>query len=317
LNRFKNKCMYYLEMRGLLSTLFSIVSILITPVAAIESCNVLALSGGGSFGAVEMGVLDAISSDGRAPRSYDIITGISAGGLNTGFLSYYKDVQTALPEIKNIYSTIRTADVYTRDILGILSEWSLYNTKALETTLTTILESKTPLEDGPLSLIGSTNTNTSDLDVFMFHWNATLSRKVEILMATSAIPLVFPPRIVDSIIYVDGGVISNELLTQALGQLPCVWYNLTFVSASRKSGANVQVSGFFSYVDAVLHTLLHSFDSQLARLTNCSYPRGTIRACYPTSPELEQYSILDFDNGEILYELGKESNKCEDFPLCI
>lgn len=135
-------------------------------------------------------------------------------------------------------------------------------------------------------------------------------------MATSAIPLVFPPRIIDSTIYVDGGVISNELLTQAIGQLACDWYNVTFVSASPKSGSNIPVTGFFSYVDAVLHTLLHSFDSQLARLSNCSYPTGTLRACYPTSPQLAQYSILDFDNGATLYALGKEAHMCETYAWC-
>lgn len=291
------------------------MSMLFTAVNA-NTCTVLALSGGGSFGAVEMGVLDSITSDGRAPTTYDIITGISAGGLNTGFLSYYKDVSTALPEIKDIYESISTADVYSSDVLDILGEWSIYNTAPLEQTLTSVLTNKSPIADGPLSMIGSTNTNTSELDVFVFDWNATIDRKIDILMATSAIPFAFPPRIVNDNIYVDGGVISNELLTQALGQMPCSWYNITFVSASPKTGPNVPVTGFFSYMDAVLHTLIRSFDSQLARFTNCTYPHGTVRACYPTAPELSNYSILDFDNGAVLYGLGQQSNECDDFPLC-
>ena len=298
-----------------LLTLYTLISIFQATYA--RTCDVLALSGGGSFGAVEMGVLDSVVKDGRAPYHYDIITGISAGGLNTGVLSYYKDVRTALPEILNIYSNIKTSNVYTRDILGILDNWSIYNTKPLEETLTSILQQQKSIMDGPLILIGSTNTNTSALDVFTFHWNATIQRKIDILMATSAIPFAFPPRNIDTNIYVDGGVISNELLTQALGQLPCDWYNITFISASPKCGPNVPVSGFFSYTDAVFHTLLHSFDSQLARITNCSYPHGNIRACYPTSPQLSQYSILDFDNGARLYTLGKAENICTDFPLCV
>ena len=28
------------------------------------------------------------------------------------------------------------------------------------------------------------------------------------------------------------------------------------------------------------------------------------------------YSILDFDNGYALYELGKQSNKCIQYELC-
>lgn len=303
----------------MLRKLFGILTGIIyvsSPIESKEVCNVLALSGGGSFGAVEMGVLDSITSDGRAPTKYDIITGISAGGLNTGFLSYYKDVRNALPEIKNIYSSITTQDVYRSDIVGILKEWSFYNTKPLETTLTKILSTKVGIENGPMCMIGSTNTNTSDLDVFIFHYNATVSRKIDILMATSAIPMAFPPRVIEDMIYVDGGVISNELLTQALGQIPCSWYNLTFVSSHLRDGPNVPVTGFFTYISALYHTIMRSFDSQLARITNCTYPRGAIHACYPTSPELSKYSILDFDNGAVIYELGKQSNECIEYPLC-
>ena len=54
------------------------------------------MSGGGAFGAVEMGVLDVMVTSGKAPNKYDIVTGISAGGLNAGFLSYYDHVTNAL-----------------------------------------------------------------------------------------------------------------------------------------------------------------------------------------------------------------------------
>jgi patatin-like phospholipase/acyl hydrolase len=288
-----------------------------TEALKLSNCNVLALSGGGSFGAVEMGVLDSVTNDGRAPVNFDIITGISAGGLNTGFLSYYNNVRDALKDIKNIYANLTTPQIYERDIIGIFSEWSIYNTKPLENTLTNILRNKTPISNGPISLIGSTNTNTTQLDVFVFHPNFTVSEKVNILMATSAIPFVFPPRFINTNIYVDGGVISNELITESIGVLPCNWYNITFISASPKNNNSVMVTGLFTYVDLIVQTLLNSFDSQFASISNCSYPRGNIRACYPTSPLLDNYSILDFNNGEILYNLGLSSNECKDIPLCV
>lgn len=59
-------------------------------------CNVLALSGGGAFGAVEMGILDGLVASGRAPTSYDILTGISAGGLNAGFQFLLRDWKIAI-----------------------------------------------------------------------------------------------------------------------------------------------------------------------------------------------------------------------------
>ena len=119
-------------------------------------CNVLALSGGGAFGAVEMGILDGLTGAG-APEVYDIYTGISAGGLNAGFLSYYNNVSVALPDIYGILAGLTTSDVYDSDILDILKNWSVYNTAALRSTLTGILSPKVPLADGPLTLIGASN----------------------------------------------------------------------------------------------------------------------------------------------------------------
>lgn len=278
-------------------------------------CNVLALSGGGSFGAVEMGVLDGLVSSGQAPKSYDIITGISAGGLNTGFLSYYDSVDQALPEIHAIYSNITTPDVYTSNILGIFTKWAIYDNTPLKNTLTTILTNKVPSPNAPLAMIGATNLNSSALDVFIFG-TKTFSEKIQILLATSSIPIVFPPREIGGNLYVDGGVISSELINQVLGQKPCTTYNVTFINAFRKDGGNANISGLFSYLSAVLHTMLDSFNSQISQVTTCPYPKGTLQACYPTSPALDQYSILDFDNGAILYSLGKQEYTCDQFPLC-
>ena len=279
-------------------------------------CEVLALSGGGAFGAVEMGVLDTLVSSGKAPDHYDIITGISAGGLNAGFLSYYDTVTEALPDIQGIFSSLRTPDIYTSDILGLFSEWSIYKTSPLEATLTGILKERVQSPSPPFTMIGSSNLNTSALDVFIFG-DKTLAEKVDILMATSAIPFAFPPHRINGSLYVDGGVISNELLTQVIGELPCVNYTITFIDAHPKGGATPPINGFFSYASTVLKMVWNTFDSQVARLnTQCAYPRGVIRACYPTSPLLSSYSMLDFDHGAELYALGKSGVDCETVPLC-
>lgn len=303
---------------NLLKTLFGIVSTTLavaTHSSETSVCNVLALSGGGSFGAVEMGVLDGLVSAGQAPTTYDIVTGISAGGLNTGFLSYYDSVDQALPEIHGIYSNITTPDIYKSDILGILTNWALYDTTPLKNTLTRILTNKAPSNNPPLAMIGATNLNSSALDVFIFG-NKPIQEKIQILLATSAIPFAFPPREVAGNLYVDGGVISSELINQVLGQKPCATFNITFINSHRKNSQNIIVNGFFSYISAVLHTVNEAWSSQIAQFTTCPYPKGTINACYPTSAELDKYSILDFDNGATLYSLGKQYHSCKAYPLC-
>lgn len=280
------------------------------------NCNVLALSGGGAFGAVEMGILDGLVASGSAPSSYDILTGISAGGLNAGFLSYYTNVSEALPDIYNILAGLTTADVYVSDILDILKNWSVYSTAPLRTTLTDILSSKTPVAGGPMTLIGASNVLTHTLDVWHFD-TLSLTDRVTALMATSAIPFVFPPVAVNGSLYVDGGVISNELIHQAIGQLACDSYSVYFISASDHSTTREPMpTGLFSYAEAVVGLLVDTFDYQLAQAGNCSYPRGTLYACFPTSPALGNYSILDFDYGAELYALGRDSYSCETQMVC-
>lgn len=281
------------------------------------TCQVLALSGGGAFGAVQMGVLDGLIATGQAPTSYDIVTGISAGGLNAAFLSYYTNISQALPDIYGILTGLTNTDVYESAILKILTEWSYYSTAPLETTLTTILSGKQPpAAGGPMTLIGASNVLTHELDIWHFE-RLTLADRVSVLMATSAIPLVFPPQTINGSLYVDGGVISNELIHQAMGQLACDSYNVVFVSAGDHTATvRPMPTGLFSYVGAVVSLLADTFDYQLAQVTNCSYPRGTIQACFPTSPSLGNYSILDFDYGAELYTLGRESFACQKLPLC-
>jgi len=281
-------------------------------------CQVLALSGGGAFGAVQMGVLDGLTASGQAPTTYDIITGISAGGLNAAFLSYYTNVSQALPDIYSILAGLTNGDVYESAILKILTEWSYYNTAPLDATLTNVLSGKQPPAQGaPMTLIGASNVLTHQLDVWHFE-HLTLADRIAVLMATSAIPLVFPPQTINGSLYVDGGVISNELIHQAMGQLACDSYHVVFVSAGDHTATvRPMPTGLFSYMGAVISLLADTFDYQLAQNTNCSYPRGTIQACFPTSPSLGNYSILDFNYGAELYALGRGSFKCEMLSLCL
>jgi predicted acylesterase/phospholipase RssA len=49
--------------------------------------NQLSFSGGGSLGAVEIGIIKKLSEGGL--KKFDLYTGISAGALNAGLLSYF------------------------------------------------------------------------------------------------------------------------------------------------------------------------------------------------------------------------------------
>jgi predicted acylesterase/phospholipase RssA len=280
-------------------------------------CNVLALSGGGSFGAVQMGALDNLLTNNIAPQAFDIITGISAGGLNAGFLSYYTQAADALPRIYSIFANLTTADIYTSDIFHVFSSYAIYSTAPLQTTLSNIVGSQQQQSPAPITLVGSTNINTQTLDVFQYS-AADTSEKVQLLMATSAIPFAFPPQTMNGDLYVDGGVISNEMIQQAVSAKDCGFYNFTFISASPVHQTQ-NVTGFGSYISAIGRLLLNTFDYQLAEYESVkclNTPRGAINACFPTNPEIENYSILNFDSGAVLYDLGKSGVSCNQYNFC-
>lgn len=315
-------------MKSLVSKIFIPISLFITgvtshlrgasslPVIKQGNCNVLSLSGGGSFGAVQMGMLDGLITKNQIPVTYDIITGISAGGLNAAFLSYYTNVSEALPGIYGIFSGLTNADIYQSDVLNILTEWSYYNTNPLRNTLNSILSNKESITNGPMTLIGASNVLTHHLDVWNFD-NLVLQDKLSVLMATSAIPLVFPPQRINNTLYVDGGVISNELINQAVGQLLCDSYSIYFLSANEHYSTSLPMpTGLWSYMGSIVNLLIGTFDYQLAQANNCTYPRGTLNACFPTASALTNYSILDFNYGAELYALGRDYFDCTKMNFC-
>ena len=52
------------------------------------TCRVLAMSGGGSLGAIESGVVSNLVHNYN--RSWDFLTGVSAGGLNAGWMRCFE-----------------------------------------------------------------------------------------------------------------------------------------------------------------------------------------------------------------------------------
>ena len=284
-------------------------------VGATANCNILSLSGGAAYGAVEMGILDCLVTAKQIPDRFDVITGISTGGINAAFLSHFDNISSALPYMYNIFSNLHTTDIYTPHYLDIFSKYSIYDNSPLEKTLGNILQNAPHNANPPLTLIGASNVYTEHLDIFRYN-DLSHDDRIDVLMSTSAIPIVFPPRKYNGGLYVDGGVISNEIIDQVIGQINCTFYNITLINARVKDGVNNAVTSLESYLGALVHMILNTFDNQVSQLAKCDYPIGQINMCFPTSPDLAKYSPLDFDNEAVLYELGKANNGCVEYQLC-
>jgi predicted acylesterase/phospholipase RssA len=270
--------------------------------------NQLSFSGGGSFGAVEMGIIKKINE--LEKKHYDIYTGISVGGLNAGFLSYFKDLTLGIKEGEALYTKLKTRMVYEA---YPQTGFSIFNTLPLFKTLTDILNT---MPNDPIinTLIGSTNLYTGNLDIFNF---GEIDRKERptLLMATSAIPVIFPPITFRNNMYIDGGTLSNELLDVIHSDS---YLNITFITPS--NSPNVNTTPIICLKDVVMRTIqivTKNYNDPLSKVNqNCKIQYGEINKYFVDNSLLNRYNILNFDKGQELIDIGYKYMEHKKYILC-
>ena len=270
--------------------------------------NQLSFSGGGSFGAVEIGIIKNLME--RQIINFDLYTGISAGALNAGFLSYYKNIDEGINKAENIYKTINNRMVYK---LLPPTEVSLLNTEPLFNTLLKVIE-KMPNEPVVHTLIGATNLYSGNLDVYTFEDNDDLN-KVYLLMSSSAIPGLFPPIRYNGNQYADGGTLSNELLQVENSNQ---YINITFVTPYEGYiYDNTPINSLKEMIKRTINIVTSNFNNQMAKINqNCENPIGEINKYFVDPDLLKGYSILNFDNGKELIDIGYNNVEHVKYKLC-
>ena len=270
--------------------------------------NQLSFSGGGSFGAVEIGIIKNLME--RQIINFDLYTGISAGALNAGFLSYYSNINEGITRAENIYKTINNRMVYK---LLPPTEVSLLNTEPLFNTLLKVIE-KMPNEPVVHTLIGATNLYSGNLDVYSFEDNDDLN-KVYLLMSSSAIPGLFPPIRYNGNQYADGGTLSNELLQVENSNQ---YINITFVTPYEGYiYDNTPINSLKEMIKRTINIVTSNFNNQMAKINqNCENPIGEINKYFVDPDLLKGYSILNFDNGKELIDIGYNNVEHVKYKLC-
>lgn len=270
--------------------------------------NQLSFSGGGSFGAVEIGIIKRLMER-SGEKQFDLYTGISAGALNAGFLSYFKNIGDGIRVAERIYTSINNRMVYK---LLPTTGVSVLNTEPLFNTLNAVI-SRMPGEPVIHTLIGATNLYSGNLDVYAFE---STDDKVHLLMSSSAIPGLFPPIDFNGSMYADGGTLSNELLQveHSGGE----YINITFITPYE--GFIYDNEPIDSLGDMIKRTIMivsANYNNPLATLNqNCVNPIGEINKYYVDPALLEGYSILNFDDGQELIDIGYNGIRQKKYKLC-
>jgi NTE family protein len=270
--------------------------------------NQLSFSGGGSFGAVEIGIIKNLIE--RNFINFDLYTGISAGALNAGFLSYYKNINEGITKAENIYKAINNRMVYK---LLPPTEVSVLNTEPLFNTLIKVID-KMPNEPVIHTLIGATNLYSGNLDVYSFEDNDDLN-KVYLLMSSSAIPGLFPPIRYNGNQYADGGTLSNELLQVENSNQ---YINITFVTPYEGYiYDNTPINSLKEMIKRTINIVTSNFNNQMAKINqNCENPVGEINKYFVKPELLKGYNILNFDNGKELIDIGYNNVEYKKYKLC-
>ena len=175
-------------------------------IAFANNCNVLVLSGGGSHGAKEAGIVAQLFSQNR---SYDVITGVSAGSINAAYIASMEEYYD-YNLIRNLWGTLKNEDVY-KNIL-FTNKLSLFSTDNLKTTLTNIFKNRTINKKLLISAVSLLSGTPVLFDKF--------DNIVDILMSSAAIPLAFPPYHYNNDVFIDGGLMGNIILYPGLDLCP-------------------------------------------------------------------------------------------------
>lgn len=216
----------------------------------------LVLSGGGSRGAYQAGVMKAISeisSKYGKRQPFDILTGVSAGAINVAFwAAHAENMKDAADSLCKLWSNVTFEQVFDSNVLSmgkLGSKWlldvslapvfgkhraeSLLNTGPLRELLKNNLDFgaiQTNLEQGNLSAVSVTATDYRSTDSVTFIQSAkkidlwerkqriSVQTKLSVdhIMASSAVPLFFPASQIGDSFYGDGCLRNTAPLSPAI-----------------------------------------------------------------------------------------------------
>lgn len=214
-----------------------------------------ALSGGGARGALEVGALKALV---EANIRADMIVGTSAGAINAaGFAT--NPTAAGVQRLAEHWIHAPADDIFPGNWFAIARRFltrqdSLYPNDGLRRFIETCLPpGVTTFGDITQIRLYTTaaNLNTSTLYLFGDDAKATL---VDAVLASAAIPPLFPPVVYGGYQYVDGGVVANVPISVAVGQGATTIYAINLGDSGE---ADDEVHGILPIAEQTIFTLMY------------------------------------------------------------
>ncbi len=169
------------------------------------------LAGGGSLGAVQVGMLETLVDHGV---SVDLVVGASVGAVNGAYFAAHPDAE-GVQGLERIWRGLHRRSVFPFTPVGsLLSFFSLRNYLVDPTPLRHLLEHHLPHRDLgqsaiPLHVVATDILTGTEVVL-------SSGRAVEAVLASAAIPAVFPPVELEGRYLADGGIANNTPISVAV-----------------------------------------------------------------------------------------------------
>lgn len=170
------------------------------------------LSGGGSLGAVQVGMMAALAERRVRP---DLLIGTSVGALNAAFTAQHGFERSTIEHLAVVWRGVRRADVFPFDALRhALALAGRRRSLCSRAPLRRLVESQMSLQDVedariPLHIVATDVMSGKDV-------LCSTGDAVSAVLASAAIPAVFAPVERDGRLLMDGGVANNTAVSHAV-----------------------------------------------------------------------------------------------------
>jgi predicted acylesterase/phospholipase RssA len=187
-----------------------------------DECIALAMSGGGTFGAFEAGALWGLyhSDTDKSKYEYDVVTGVSAGAINTGAVSVYEigDEENMVNDLSMKWQQLTEDQLLTRwkpagMITGVLKKSGVFDTSPLHKFLDEFFAEHNNTIHRKF-VVSSVDANTGSYHLF----NETTEDPMKAILSSASIPFVFPDQDWSQfgMVGIDGGTVWNTNLVSAV-----------------------------------------------------------------------------------------------------
>lgn len=269
-----------------------------TTATGARRTDAVVLSGGGHLGAVQAGMLEAIVEAGVTPDAY---VACSVGALNGAAMAACPG-RRGIELLRETWTTVQTNEIFPGGTMQHL--WKIarrHDHLYPNDGLVRLITRSTPVTHFhdlvvPLRIV-ATDLASGEERVFA---SGSLLRP---LLATTALPGVFPPVQIGGETYIDGGVVNNVPLSHATDA------DRVFVLALQDSDEAVAAAGAAGAPSTSFEMLLRSFAIARAnrfRLDVAHYRDETEIIVIPP-PALPKLRFPDLSRGAELMRLGYES----------